>query len=80
MDWNSLWDTVINWITHTGVRLLIALVLLFVSFRIITLVTRKLTKKLKRISEKNANFFISRFFPTFPLFKLEKHKNILYND
>lgn len=46
MDWNSLWDTVINWITHTGVRLLIALVLLFVSFRIITLVTRKLTKKL----------------------------------
>lgn len=46
MDWNSIWDTVINWITHTGVRLLIALVLLLVSFRIITLVTRKLTKKL----------------------------------
>lgn len=46
MDWNLLWNTILDWLTHTGIRLVIALVVLFISFRIITLVTRKLTKKL----------------------------------
>lgn len=46
MDWNAFFDSVINWLMNTGIKIVIALLVLFISFRIITLVTRKLTKKL----------------------------------
>lgn len=46
MDWNVVWNTILNWLTNTGIKIVIALVVLFISFRVITLMTRKLTKKL----------------------------------
>ena len=46
MDWNAFFDSLINWLMNSGVKIVIALLVLFISFRIITLVTRKLTKKL----------------------------------
>ncbi len=38
-------DTAVSWCLNTGIRVLIALVLLLVSFRIITLISRKIAKK-----------------------------------
>jgi small conductance mechanosensitive channel len=46
MDWNqvlnNIINTVINWATTAGLRLLIALVLLFVSFKVVNFVARKI--------------------------------------
>ena len=38
-------DTVINWATTTGVKIIIALIILFIAFKIINLVAKKFTKK-----------------------------------
>lgn len=45
IDWNGLFNTVINWATTTGVKILISLLIIFVSFKIINLITRKIEKK-----------------------------------
>lgn len=48
MDWNQVFNnilnTLINWTTTAGIRILIALVLLFVSFKIVNLISRKIKK------------------------------------
>ena len=48
MDWkevlNNILNTVINWATTAGLRVIIALVLLFVSFKIVNLVARKIQR------------------------------------
>ena len=46
IDWENLVNTVINWATNTGVKILIALVLLIISFRLITVITRRIEKRL----------------------------------
>ena len=38
-------DTLLNWCLNTGIKLLIALVVLFISFRIVTVISRKIAKK-----------------------------------
>ncbi|MBR7142940.1 MAG: mechanosensitive ion channel [Clostridia bacterium] len=45
-------DTLIAWATNTGLKILISLVLLLISFRVITVVIRKLRKR----AEKNGKF------------------------
>ena len=45
MDWKQIFDTLISWATTTGVKILIAFVLLIVSFRVITHLTRRLEKR-----------------------------------
>ncbi len=48
MNWeetfHNILNTLINWATNTGVKILIALVVMFISFKIINLVGRKLEK------------------------------------
>ena len=48
MDWtqvlNNILNTVIGWATTAGLRLLIALVLLFVSFKVVNFVARRIEK------------------------------------
>ena len=46
MDWNAILDFLINWLMNTGVKIVIALAALFISFRIINLLTRKITKRI----------------------------------
>jgi len=48
MDWQALLDSIVVWATSTGIKILIALVVLFVSFKIINVIARKL----ERSSEK----------------------------
>ncbi len=45
MDWNTFWSTLAGWALETGVKILIALALFFISFRIINVFGRKLSKK-----------------------------------
>ncbi len=42
----AMLDTVLGWATNTGIKIVIALVILLVSFRIVTVITRKLEKKI----------------------------------
>lgn len=46
MDWDVIWNSIIGWVTNTGIKILIALILLIVTFRLTTVLTRKLEKKL----------------------------------
>ena len=46
MDWNAIWQSILNWATNTGIKILVALVLLLVTFRLVTVLTRRLEKKL----------------------------------
>lgn len=53
MDWQQIWDTVQNWLTNTGIKVLIALAILIVSFWIINFATKKIAKRLDKKVEGN---------------------------
>ncbi|MBR2342757.1 MAG: mechanosensitive ion channel [Clostridia bacterium] len=57
MDWQALWNNIVHWAATAGVRLLIALVVLFVSFKLINLVARRIERSANR---KNADKTIMR--------------------
>ncbi|MBR6350324.1 MAG: mechanosensitive ion channel [Lachnospiraceae bacterium] len=40
-------DTIIKWATTAGVKILIALIVMFIAFKVINLITKKVTKKLQ---------------------------------
>ncbi|MBO5480318.1 MAG: mechanosensitive ion channel [Clostridia bacterium] len=52
MDWNAILHNVVNWATTSGVRLLIALVVMFISFKLINVIGRKIEKSAEK---KNAD-------------------------
>ncbi len=57
MDWQALFNTVINWATTAGIKLLVALILLFVSFKAINFLARRIEKAAER---KHADKTVSR--------------------
>ena len=57
MDWNALLNTVVNWLTTSGVKVLIALIVLFISFKIVNFVAKRITK---RCEKRNLDKTISR--------------------
>ncbi len=65
IDWQSLWNNIVNWATNTGVKIIIALLIMIISFRLITWITRKISKRLitKRKLDKtliSALFYVLR--------------------
>lgn len=44
IDWQALLDTVVGWATSTGIKIVIALVVLIISFKIINVIARKIEK------------------------------------
>jgi len=48
MTFEEVWQTVSSWALHTGMKLIISIVLLLVSFRFIDFVGRKITKKAEK--------------------------------
>lgn len=50
--WENIIPTVTNWITNTGIKIVVALVVLFVSFKLINFVSRKIEKSAEK---KNAD-------------------------
>ncbi len=57
MDWNALLNSVVSWLTTSGVRIVIALLVLFVSFKVINFIAKRITK---RCEKKNVDKTISR--------------------
>ncbi len=57
MDWNALWQNVLTWLTNEGIQVIIALLILIVSFKVINFLSRKI---LKRCEKKNVDKTISR--------------------
>lgn len=57
VDWSSVLDTVVNWLTHTGIKIVIAVAVLLISFAIINAVTKKIYKTCQK---KHADETISR--------------------
>lgn len=45
MDWNTILNTIVHWATNTGVKIIIALVILFVSFKVINSIAKRIEKK-----------------------------------
>ena len=35
MDWQNIWNSVKNWLTNTGIKILVAILVLVLSFAII---------------------------------------------
>ncbi len=48
ISWNDVWNKIKDWLTSTGIKVVIALVLLVVSFMIVNAVTKKIYKSLQR--------------------------------
>lgn len=48
IDWQGLWNTVLNWITSTGIKLVIAVILLILTFKLVNVFTKKLYKRLHK--------------------------------
>lgn len=48
IDWNALLNTFANWCMTTGLKLLIGLLVLFILFKIINAITRKIYKSLQK--------------------------------
>jgi len=45
MDWNVLLNTLVEWLTHTGVKIVVSLLVLLISFRVINVIARRIEKK-----------------------------------
>lgn len=45
MTWEQVWQTVLGWLKTDGVKIALSLVILLVSFRVITLVSRRIEKR-----------------------------------
>lgn len=46
INWEELLNSIVNWATNTGIKIIIALVVMLISFRLITWITRKISKRL----------------------------------
>ncbi|MDD6995006.1 MAG: mechanosensitive ion channel [Candidatus Borkfalkiaceae bacterium] len=51
MDWQNIWNTIQNWLTSTGIKILVALLLIVVSFAIINKIAKQIEKKGKKLEE-----------------------------
>ena len=57
MDWQAILNSIVNWATSTGVKVVIALVLLFISFKVINRLAKRFTK---RFEKRNVDKTIAR--------------------
>lgn len=52
MDWQQVWQTVQDWLTNTGIKLLIAIAIMIVSFALINWLSKKIAKRAdKKVAE-----------------------------
>ena len=57
IDWKALLETILNWCTSTGIKLIIGLLFLFIIFKITNMLTKKLYRHLQK---KQADETLSR--------------------
>lgn len=53
MDWQQVWQTVQNWLTTTGIRVVISIVIMIVSFSLINWFSKKIAKRADKKVESN---------------------------
>ena len=53
MDWQQVWQTVQDWLTNTGIKLLIAIAIMIVSFALINWLSKKIAKRADKKVEEN---------------------------
>lgn len=56
MDWEYIFMTVTNWLTTTGIKIIIALILLFVSFKLINWFSAKIEKACEKNTPTNMKY------------------------
>ena len=47
IDWGALLQTILNWLTTTGIRLVIGILLMIVLFKVINVISKKLYRRLE---------------------------------
>lgn len=47
IDWSDVLNSIINWSLNTGIRILISIIILALSFRLINVISRKIERKVK---------------------------------
>lgn len=52
MDWNALFDTIVGWAANVGIKVIIAIIILIVSFIIINRVSKAIEKRGERLQSK----------------------------
>ena len=57
LSWQEIWDNILYWLTNTGIRIVIALIILFIAFKLINFVANLVRK---RLIKKNADPTISK--------------------
>ncbi|MGN0819128.1 MAG: mechanosensitive ion channel family protein [Christensenellaceae bacterium] len=61
IDWSAIGQQVLSWLTNTGIKIVIALIVLFISFKLINYFTRRFERKSqKAIAEKRMDKTISK--------------------
>ena len=45
VNWSAVIDTVLSWCLNTGIKIIIALLILLISFRVINVISRKIEKR-----------------------------------
>ena len=48
MDWQELANTLLEWATNTGVKIVIALIIMFISFKVINAISRRIVKRAEK--------------------------------
>lgn len=52
MDWQQVWQTIQNWLTNTGIKIVIAIAIMVVSFSLINWICKKISKRAdKKVAE-----------------------------
>ncbi len=51
MDWQKIWNTIQNWITNVGIKVLISIFILIISFALINWISKKIAKRGKKLEE-----------------------------
>ena len=44
IDWKQLWQTIVGWCASTGLKILISIVVLFISFKVINFIFKRLQR------------------------------------
>ena len=48
MDWNAILNSISDWVLKAGIRIVISLIILLISYRVINVLTRRIRKKLEQ--------------------------------
>ena len=52
MDWQQVWQNIQNWLTNTGIKIVIAIAIMVVSFSLINWICKKISKRVdKKVAE-----------------------------